>query len=142
MRLHSRKKAYWIARRWPVSFDWCVAITPEGYRDAIRTLKADSKTRVPVDSIACVTLLDDGRTQTAIVYFDVTADSDCNAVELIGLIAHEATHVKQYIVELMDEGRLGIEWEAYTMQYLIQELTKSLKLQNGRLEFNVKAQAQ
>ncbi|MGM8939547.1 hypothetical protein ACS8E2_12725 [Psychrobacter glaciei] len=43
-------------------------------------------------------------------------------VEAVGLIVHEATHVKQYIMEQISEHNPSDEFEAYTMQ----EITKNL----------------
>lgn len=48
--------------------------------------------------------------------------SDLSLVETIGLIVHEVTHVKQYIMEQISEHSPSDEFEAYTMQ----EITKNL----------------
>lgn len=48
--------------------------------------------------------------------------NDLSLVEAIGLIVHEVTHVKQYIMEQISEHNPSDEFEAYTMQ----EITKNL----------------
>lgn len=56
-----------------------------------------------------------------IVVVRLIAD-DLSLVETIGLIVHEVTHVKQYIMEQISEHNPSDEFEAYTMQ----EITKNL----------------
>lgn len=52
-------------------------------------------------------------------------------VEIYGLIAHEAVHVYQRIVERMGEGKPSKEFEAYSIQRICVDLFDSYKLSTG-----------
>jgi predicted metal-dependent peptidase len=126
-----------MQRPWPIGFWWCIAISQEGWEDAMDYLKANNGRDVPT-APASVTIFEKGSSQTVVVYFNPSHIKNCDPVEMVGLIAHEATHVMQYVQKYMSENNPGWEWQAYTMQYLVQEMVRVLRLHNGRLEFNAK----
>ena len=45
-----------------------------------------------------------------------------SAVQVVGLLAHEATHVWQHVRDWMGEKSPSVEFEAYTVQAILQEL--------------------
>lgn len=58
----------------------------------------------------------------AIVTLAKSSQENCTAVEVAGLLVHEAVHVWQYYAEKMGEGKPGDEQEAYAIQAISQEL--------------------
>lgn len=58
----------------------------------------------------------------AIVSLSVVAQTNRNAIEMAGLLIHEAVHVWQAYAEHMGEVRPGDEQEAYAIQGISQEL--------------------
>lgn len=55
--------------------------------------------------------------------------------EIVGLLAHEATHAKQYAMKFIGEKSPSSEFEAYTMQNITQNLLEELL---RRVELNKK----
>jgi hypothetical protein len=53
--------------------------------------------------------------------------------QVVALIVHEATHLKQRIFKNINERKPSAELEAYTMQNLVQELLYSFNKQRERL---------
>lgn len=62
---------------------------------------------------------------TYIVFIDIEKDS-ISLISKIGLIAHEATHVVQFILEDIGEDNAGREIEAYLIQKIVQNIIDEL----------------
>lgn len=60
--------------------------------------------------------------QCAIVCLAEDSQKTCNAIEIAGMLVHEAVHVWQYHAEKMGETKPGDEQEAYAIQAMSQEL--------------------
>ena len=77
----------------------------------------------PVTGALCTTLTHDKTNELcAIVSVSQNARDNCNAIEMAGLLIHEAVHVWQRHAEHMGETRPGDEQEAYAVQGISQEL--------------------
>lgn len=50
-----------------------------------------------------------------------------DAVQVIGILVHEATHVWQYIKRDIGEKEPSAEFECYMMQHIVQELLKAFR---------------
>lgn len=48
-------------------------------------------------------------------------------VHVIGLLAHEAMHVWQFVCEAIGERQPSLEFEAYTVQHLVQSLVAAYR---------------
>ena len=66
----------------------------------------------------------------------VTVDNwqDKTPEQVVALIVHEATHIKQKIVNRLGGIDVGAEFEAYTMQNIVQNLLYAFNTQRERLE--------
>lgn len=58
----------------------------------------------------------------AVVSVSKDSQKKCNAIEMAGLLIHEAVHVWQRYAEDMGESIPGLEQEAYAIQGISQEL--------------------
>lgn len=56
-----------------------------------------------------------------------TTDESITPSQLAGICAHEATHVWQFMVEMIGEENPSYEFEAYTIQSLTQGLLDSIR---------------
>lgn len=78
---------------------------PSNYGAATHTLERN-------DKIICVVCMDFNETKTR------TLDS------ILGLLVHEATHIKQQLCESIGEHKPSKEFEAYTIQCISQALVE------------------
>ena len=53
-------------------------------------------------------------------------------VEIVGLLTHEATHIWQSIRDRIGERNPGAEFEAYSVQWITQQLIESWAKQDKR----------
>lgn len=72
-------------------------------------------------SAGCCLEFDSGTGGLIIVTFSEAADKT-TPIELIGLIAHEATHVVQKCCKFMQDDSPSLEFEAYGVQAITQSL--------------------
>lgn len=66
-------------------------------------------------------------TECAVIAFPASPDRDPE--EVIGLIVHEAMHVWQWILEGIGESKPSCEFEAYSVQSIVQSLLREYKRQ-------------
>jgi hypothetical protein len=59
-------------------------------------------------------------------------------VEVIGLLAHEATHIWQTVCEHVGEKAPSAEFEAYAIQWITQQLVEALSSQDKRFKLFMK----
>lgn len=77
----------------------------------------------PTDGAVCTTLTHDKTGELcAVVSVSKRSQENCNAIEMAGLLIHEAVHVWQRHAENIGEHRPGDEQEAYAIQGISQEL--------------------
>lgn len=76
------------------------------------------------ESGALCTTLDHAKTKEVCAVVSVSKHSQefCNAIEMAGLLIHEAVHVWQEYAQRMGEKSPGDEQEAYAIQAISQEL--------------------
>jgi len=68
---------------------------------------------------------------TAVVYLPAELAKKRSIYAVYGLIVHEATHIWQEIKELLGEDNPSKEFEAYSMQWIAQELMVEYDRQVG-----------
>lgn len=102
----------------------------KAFRAETRRLKVPKKQRpefLPAGSDACVHFFErhDGKLLAIVCIGSVSGRS---AVEVYGLLVHEAVHVWQAICSEIGEDRPSAEFEAYAIQSIAQELMQALRL--------------
>lgn len=97
---------------------YCLVVSKKDAKKVIKKYKLDAGD-LPADIGSDAYAYHDPN--TSIVVVRLIAE-DLSLVEVMGLIVHEATHVKQYIMEQISEHNPSDEFEAYIMQ----EITKNL----------------
>jgi hypothetical protein len=91
-------------------------------RHASRKL-TDEKLPYPTSGAMCSTFVNRKTNELcAIVSLSKVAQENRNAIEMAGLLVHEAVHVWQAYAEHMGEERPGEEQEAYAIQSISQSL--------------------
>lgn len=65
---------------------------------------------------------DNENKQCAVVCLAEDSQKTCSAIEIAGMLVHEAVHIWQYHAEKMGEHKPGDEQEAYAIQAISQEL--------------------
>ena len=77
----------------------------------------------PISGAVCTTLTHDKTNELcAIVSVSKHSQENCNAIEMAGLLVHEAVHVWQEHAKWMNEHNPATEQEAYAIQGISQEL--------------------
>lgn len=68
-----------------------------------------------------------------IVTINNKLDGKANLIEIAGLMAHEAVHVFQHICDDMGENSPSHEFQAYSIQFIFQQLMAAFKLSKRKL---------
>lgn len=77
----------------------------------------------PTSGAVCTTLTHDKTDELcAIVSVSKASQESCNAIEMAGLLVHEAVHVWQEYAKWIGEHSPATEQEAYAVQGISQEL--------------------
>lgn len=79
----------------------------------------------------CTTFTKNGKTRILVTVRE-GAERDHLPVEIAGIIVHEAAHVWQEVRLAMGEKSPSIEFEAYAMQAIFQELYSAFQSTRGR----------
>lgn len=112
-------KVIWCNRGWqPVHFGFC----PNAKAWAAEMKRMGSAGEPYPSSDARATVFNDKGKVAIIVTMQDGAESVHSLVEVVGMLIHEATHVWQEVRLAMAEVSPSIEFEAYSMQAIAQEL--------------------
>lgn len=84
-------------------------------------------------AVACVHTFENMKDHTTVnmVCVDMKKLENKEAHEVIGMLVHEATHLKQRCMQYLGEDEPSKEFEAYSMQHLTEELCKQFFKQNA-----------
>ena len=119
-----RKQKYqWLDRRVAKKGPYLtLVLSQEELDDALDGLTKEH-IHFPTSGALCTTLTQEKSGELcAIVSVSQHSREFCNAIEMAGLLIHEAVHVWQRYAEHMGEHRPGDEQEAYAIQAISQEL--------------------
>lgn len=72
----------------------------------------------------------------SIAIVTINIENDATNAELCSLIAHEAVHVFQYILECMGESKPSVEFEAYSIQMITMQLISEFERQKEMMDAN------
>lgn len=61
----------------------------------------------------------------------INLENDATFAEVCSMLAHEAVHIFQYILECMGEKNPSCEFEAYSIQMITQQLINEFERQGG-----------
>lgn len=113
----------WLARRVAKPGPYLtLCLSKEELRVASKRL-TDDVMPFPMSGALCSTFTNKGTNELcAIVSLSEVAQKNRNAIEMAGLLIHEAVHVWQAYIEHMGETNPGDEQEAYAIQAISQEL--------------------
>ena len=95
----------------------CLCVTEADLRAVSRRFK--TKLDWPAVEGSCYTLENGNRVACVVCLRNIVGTS---LEALVGLLAHEATHVKQSAMKFIGEDSPSSEFEAYTMQNITQNL--------------------
>lgn len=119
-------KSLWLDRSLLVGPYFCLCLNEKEYKAELDRLKIESHERrpyMPENGQACVHHYKSGDKHVCIVC--MIGHEKRKFVEVVGLLAHEATHIWQNTKDIMGENNAGDEIEAYAMQNIVQELVGS-----------------
>jgi hypothetical protein len=117
------KKYRWLNRRVAKQGPYLtLCLTEEEQRHALRGL-TKSNVKFPVTGALCTTMHNEKTDELcAVVSVSQHSQDMCNAIEMAGLLVHEAVHIWQQHSTDMGETNPGAEQEAYAIQAISQEL--------------------
>lgn len=121
----------WCNRGWqPVYFGFCPS---EGAwkREMKKFGKPLSSEVYPTTDARCTLFTSKKGNHCAIVTINPASKKNPTFIEVAGLMVHEATHIWQAIREAIGEKEPSHEFEAYSMQAIVQELLSAYKQSIG-----------
>ena len=99
-----------------------LVLSEQELRHALRNMTKEY-VAFPTSGANCTTLIHDKTHELcAVVSVSKHSQETCNAIEMAGLLVHEAVHVWQRYAEHMGETHPAEEQEAYAIQGISQEL--------------------
>jgi hypothetical protein len=99
-----------------------LVLSPEELVHALRGMTKEY-IAFPSEGALCTTLTHDKtKQQCAVISVSKHSQENCSAIEMAGLLVHEAVHVWQGHAAWMGERHPGVEQEAYAIQGIAQEL--------------------
>jgi hypothetical protein len=78
-------------------------------------------------------VFDNSKTASECAIVTVSDRRKRRGIEVVGLIVHEAMHVWRFVREKMGEREPSLEFEAYAMQAISQNLIDAYEKTRGRL---------
>lgn len=117
-----KNKVYWVDRAFfPTRIGFCA--TEKAWDEEMKRLGVEAK-YPPYDG-CCTAFESDLGEKCVVVTIKDTMDGKQDVVQ--GLMAHEISHVVDYIMEFMREEKPSSEFRAYTTQYLYLNLMHAYK---------------
>ena len=117
-------KTEWLSRQLLVCPHYCLCLSQQEFKKAMDYFEIDKEVRpqffVTPGKDATVFRFSMGKVHVSIVC--VKGWEKQKPVEVYGLLIHEAVHIWQDIVERMGEREPGVEIEAYSIQWIAQQL--------------------
>lgn len=118
----------WCDRGWqPV--EYCFCPSEKAWHRQMKAMEITGESYPETDGRATF-FTKHGKT-IAIVTVRDGAEEKHSLIELLGILVHEATHIWQEIRAVMGEKDPSSEFEAYSMQAIVQELIAAFKKTRG-----------
>jgi hypothetical protein len=113
----------WLNRRVAKPGPYLTLVLSEKELDAAVKRLTKEKLRFPTTGAICFTLENPNGDLCAVVALSCNVQDHCAAIEIAGLLIHEAVHVWQaYAADSIQEHHPSSEQEAYAIQGISQEL--------------------
>lgn len=121
-------RVVWCDRGWqPVHYGFCPS--KKAWLREMRLMECDEP--FPETDGRCTTFTKDGKARCVVTVRE-GAERDHSLTEIAGILVHEAAHVWQEVRLAMGEKSPSIEFEAYSMQVIFQELYSAFQDTRGR----------
>jgi hypothetical protein len=115
---------WWCDRGWqPVKYALC--LDESVWDREMKRLQLTTTVSFPT-AHGCCTFLESGQQAMVMVTLGEGYKSR-KPIEVAGILVHEATHVWQHITKIIGEESPSIEFEAYSIQAISQELMHAFK---------------
>ncbi|MFC0478977.1 hypothetical protein ACFFHG_02945 [Gellertiella hungarica] len=125
-----KNRVVWLDRGWqPVSIGFCPS--EKAWRREMKRLGCKGEAYPSSDGRCTRFEASKSNSECIIVTLRDGAERDHSLVEVAGLLVHEATHVWQFIIESIGEGKPSAELEAYSMQAIVQALMQAFDETRG-----------
>lgn len=122
-----KDRVIWCDRGWqPVHFGFCP--TKKAWKREMKRMGCDEP--YPETDGRCTTFTKDGKVAILVTLRD-GSEKDHSVREIAGLLVHEAVHVWQTIREDIGESDPSVEFEAYSVQAIFQELFSAYQATRG-----------
>jgi hypothetical protein len=115
-------KIKWLDRRTVIAPHLTLCLSEKEYLAVCKHLKVENPTPWVASGARATnhTFESDGRLTCVVCMSELAQESE--GVEVAALIVHEATHIKQELMQSIGETHPSPEFEAYTMQSICQTL--------------------
>lgn len=128
----SKNKTIWCNQGWqPVKF----AFVPskKAWKKTLKEMQVKSEYPKEDATVTHFNVVGSPHKRTCLVTVTDDVSDRCDSVQIIALIVHEATHVWQYILDTIGETKPSSEFEAYSVQAIVQELLDAYEKTRGKL---------
>lgn len=116
-----KNRVVWLDRGWqPVLIGFCPS--EKAWRCEMKRLRCKDEPYPQSDGRCTRFEASKNNHECIIVTVRDGSEFDHSLIEMVGLIVHEATHVWQFILESIGEGKPSAELEAYSMQAIVQAI--------------------
>jgi hypothetical protein len=123
-------RVIWCDRGWqPHCYGFCP--DERAWNREMRRLKINDVSYPTSD--ACCTTFDKRKSHASCTIVTVSDAKRRPKLQVVGLLVHEAMHVWRRVREYMGESEPSLEFEAYAMQAISQNLIEAYEKTRGRL---------
>ncbi len=121
----------WVDRGWqPVAIGFCPS--EAAWRREMKRLRCDSPWPKKTNAAGYTQWMRNDKTGEGVILVCVFPRAECDALEVIMTLVHEAVHVWQFLCEHIGEERPGIEMEAYGIEHIARGLVEAYTATQGK----------
>lgn len=121
----------WIDRGWqPVAIGFCPS--ERAWHREMKRLKADPPWPQTSSAAGYTQRMTNDKTGQAVIIVCVFPSVECDALDVIMTLVHEAVHVWQFLCEKIGETEPGIEMEAYGIENIARGLVEAYTATQGK----------
>lgn len=120
----SGRSVLWLDQGWqPAYIGFCP--TKKAWKREMRRMGIKDAAAFPAASGTTNTFEDKSGKLSIIVTLAEGVEKSVSRIQIAGLLAHEATHVWQFVRKHMGEHEPSVEFEAYSVQAIFQNLYRA-----------------